>query len=78
MSLKIVRSAVSIRCLTALMMMGGLVAVSSTAHGQNIPAPRPLASLKNVPVPMPSNLDDFVKNREAAIMLGKALFWICR
>ncbi len=34
-----------------------------------------MASLKNVQVPLPSNLDDFVKDREAAIMLGKALFW---
>lgn len=45
------------------------------ASGQNIPPPRPMASLKTVPVPEPSNLDDFVKDRDAAIMLGKALFW---
>jgi len=35
----------------------------------------PLASLKNVPVPEPSNLGEFVKNKTAAIVLGKALFW---
>ncbi len=40
-----------------------------------IPPPRPLAPLKNVPVPLPTNLDDFVKDREVAIALGKALFW---
>jgi cytochrome c peroxidase len=39
------------------------------------PAPNPLASLKTVPVPEPSNLGDFVKNKSAAIALGKSLFW---
>lgn len=39
-------------------------------------APPPLlASLKTLPVPKPSNLGDFIKNEEAAIALGKALFW---
>jgi cytochrome c peroxidase len=32
-------------------------------------------SLKTVPVPEPANLTDFVKDRQAAILLGKALFW---
>ncbi len=32
-------------------------------------------SLKTVPVPEPKNLADFVKNKTAAIALGKALFW---
>lgn len=32
-------------------------------------------SLKSVPVPEPDNLSDFVKNKGAAINLGKALFW---
>lgn len=45
------------------------------AQNPVIPPPRPLASLKTVEVPLPSNLDDFIKDREAAIMLGKALFW---
>src|SRR4028118_1445706 len=35
----------------------------------------PLASLKTVTVPEPSNLGDFVKDKPAAIALGKALFW---
>ena len=34
-----------------------------------------LDSLATVPVPEPTNLNDYVKNREAAIALGKALFW---
>src|SRR5262247_3692248 len=33
------------------------------------------ASLRTVRVPLPGNLDSFVKNRAAAIRLGKALFW---
>ena len=32
-------------------------------------------SLKTVPVPEPANLARFVKDKEAAIRLGKALFW---
>jgi cytochrome c peroxidase len=35
----------------------------------------PLVSLKTVPVPEPPNLGEFVKNKPAAIALGKALFW---
>ncbi|MBD2409949.1 cytochrome C peroxidase [Nostoc calcicola FACHB-3891] len=33
------------------------------------------ASLKGLPVPEPDNLGDFVKDKTAAIKLGKALFW---
>lgn len=36
--------------------------------------PRP-PSLKTVAVPEPTNLSDFVSDRQAAIRLGKALFW---
>ncbi len=32
-------------------------------------------SLKTVPIPTPSNLTEFVKDKTAAIALGKALFW---
>lgn len=32
-------------------------------------------SLKTVPVPEPDNLFDFIKDKAAAIRLGKALFW---
>ena len=34
-----------------------------------------LQTLKGVPVPLPPNLGTFVKDRTAAIQLGKALFW---
>jgi len=47
-----------------------------------VPDPPPAADLPSlpgdlraVPVPMPSNLDDFVKDRAVAVALGKALFW---
>src|SRR5262249_33137811 len=32
-------------------------------------------SLKHFPVPEPPTLNDFVRDRQAAITLGKALFW---
>jgi len=35
----------------------------------------PLGSLKFVPIPEPPNLGEFVRDRDAAIKLGKALFW---
>jgi len=34
-----------------------------------------ITSLKTIPVPEPSNLSEFVKNKKRAIELGKALFW---
>jgi len=34
-----------------------------------------LAPLSSVPVPLPPNLGDFVVDQQAAIRLGKALFW---
>jgi cytochrome c peroxidase len=48
-----------------------------TASAQVPPRPPsiPLASLKTAPVPEPPNLAEFVKDRPAAIALGKALFW---
>ena len=53
--------------------------VCSTAVAQppggGIPTARPLAPLSQVAIPEPSNLDDFIKDRSAAIALGKALFW---
>lgn len=36
---------------------------------------QPLASLKTVPVPEPPDLGKYVRNKAAAIQLGKALFW---
>jgi cytochrome c peroxidase len=39
------------------------------------PPETPPPSLKTVAIPLPGDLDRFVTNREAAIRLGKALFW---
>jgi cytochrome c peroxidase len=38
-------------------------------------APQPPPSLKTVSVPEPDNLGDFIKDKTAAIALGKSLFW---
>ena len=45
-----------------------------------LPAQRPLGALKNVKVPGPSDaeLGEFVRDKTAAIQLGKALFWDTR
>lgn len=37
--------------------------------------PIPLAALNTVAVPLPADLDVYIKDRAAAIRLGKALFW---
>jgi cytochrome c peroxidase len=34
-----------------------------------------LGSLKTVVVPKPSNLDSYVRDQNALVVLGKALFW---
>lgn len=56
----------------------GIVAVTfllpPTSHSQAVDPPAP-PSLKTVAVPQPANLSEFVRNKEAAIALGKALFW---
>lgn len=75
------RCAVTASITLALVVSGTL---SSTAHAgitlEQIQAEgrviRPeVTSLKKVEVPEPPNLSDFVKNKKAAIQLGKALFW---
>jgi len=53
-----------------------VILAGHTASAQITPRPpNPLASLKTVAVPEPPNLGEFVKNKPAAIALGKALFW---
>ena len=56
--------------LALLLTMMGTVRDAHSRGGD--PAP---PSLKTVPVPLPTNLSDFVKDNDAAIRLGKALFW---
>ena len=48
----------------------------SQAEALAEPEPAPIPeSLQGRPIPTPSNLSEFVKNKAAAIALGKALFW---
>lgn len=59
----------------------GEVSRIEPAETTPVPAPEdppPPPSLRTVPVPEPPNLGDFVKDRAAAIALGKALFWDMR
>jgi cytochrome c peroxidase len=63
-----------------IMAMATVVAVAilagHTVSAQVVPPPaNPLASLKTVAVSEPTNLGDFVKDKPAAIALGKSLFW---
>lgn len=52
-----------------------LIALAAgTVFSQALDPPRP-PSLKTIQVPEPANLSEFVKDRQAAIALGKALFW---
>jgi cytochrome c peroxidase len=46
-----------------------------TVAAQSGQLPSGLTSLTNIPTPEPDNLSDFVRDRNAAIALGKALFW---
>lgn len=66
------RSTATITTVVAIAVLAG-----HTVSAQLVPAApsQPLASLKSIPVPEPANLGEFVKDRAAAIRLGKALFW---
>src|SRR4028119_2428021 len=48
---------------------------TASAQVPTRPAIIPLTSLKNEAIPEPPNLGEFVKNKTAAIALGKSLFW---
>ena len=52
-----------------------LVSAAGASQGTDTRRIAVTGSLKTVPVPMPSNLSDFVKDKAAAIALGKSLFW---
>src|SRR5262249_35009564 len=61
-------------CLVSVVALGVL---AITAQAQT-PVPDPPAtfrSLKGVPVPGPASLGDLVRDRQAALALGKAWFW---
>jgi cytochrome c peroxidase len=58
----------------ALLVMGGALATLDVEVGAQTDPPVP-PPLSTVPVPEPTNLGDFVRDRAKAIVLGKALFW---
>ncbi|MEH2448147.1 MAG: cytochrome c peroxidase [Nostoc sp.] len=61
-----------LRTITIAAIILTAVIAGNTVSAQVTP---PLASLKSVSVPEPDNLGDFVKDKVAAIKLGKTLFW---
>lgn len=69
--LKLLRSQFSKTIVIAAMIMAAVIA-GNTVSAQITSTP---ASLKGVSVPEPDNLRDFVKDKAAAIKLGKAFFW---
>lgn len=64
------RAAKMLRALSIALLLG--TGAAQAVPPGNLFAPPPL---KTVPVPEPSTLMNFVKDRKAAINLGKALFW---
>ena len=66
----LIRALVSLISLT-LISSGVMMPAIALAQGP----PPPPKSLKDVPTPEPANLADFIKDKQAAITLGKALFW---
>ncbi|MBW4678048.1 MAG: cytochrome-c peroxidase [Desmonostoc geniculatum HA4340-LM1] len=62
-----IKSGVTIAALVAMAVLAG-----HTVSAQVLP---PTFSLKTVTVPEPDNLGEFVKDKTAAIALGKAFFW---
>lgn len=77
----------TIRCAAALAAGLATVSVTIDATAEDVTIPRvpnpPPATdlpslpgdLRNIPIPQPANLDEFVKDANAARALGKALFW---
>ncbi|MUG91623.1 cytochrome C peroxidase [Scytonema sp. UIC 10036] len=60
--------------MTVAVLITVTVLAGHTASAQLQPPPAP-PSLKTVKVPEPDNLGEFVKDKVAAIKLGKSLFW---
>ena len=62
------------RSMTIITLVAATVLAGHTVSAQLAVVPPP-PSLNTVPVPEPDNLSDFVKDKAAAIALGKSLFW---
>jgi len=59
-----------------LTLAGVITSLGMSASAQTAPPSIPVPpSLKTITIPEPSNLSEFIKNKQAAIVLGKALFW---
>src|SRR5262249_4037266 len=72
------RHLVSFAMTSALSMAlaSGALAAKGKGNGGVVPGPRPaLGPLRTVPVPPGAGLRDIITDRNAAILLGKALFW---
>ena len=64
--------------------LAGVVAMAGVAVAQQVCPTLPslafqfvpvVGSLKGVPIPLPKQLDTVIKDRQKAIVLGKAFFW---
>lgn len=58
-----------------LILSFGLFALSAWGQGRGGQGTIPLVSLKTIAIPEVPNLSDYVQDRTALIVLGKALFW---
>lgn len=68
---KSIKSNITIAALVAAVVLAGHTMSAQLVSAQ-LP---PVTPLSTVPVPEPDNINDFIKNKTAAIALGKALFW---
>ena len=59
--------------MAAVVTFAVMIIAGHTVSAQLIIEPPP--SLKTVPIPGPENLSDFIKDKTAAIALGKSFFW---
>src|SRR2546425_8604445 len=79
MKMTTIRMAVAFLAVAVLGAVG--IAINQDAQAQSFMPPDllhvidPLSSLKSIPVPEPRNIARYIKDRTAAIALGKALFW---
>jgi len=71
--ISVMRSSIVARVLSIALLCSWLP--GSVALGAQAIPPPDLLPLNQIPVPEPPNLFQFVKNKPAAIKLGKALFW---